>query len=74
MLYMSFTGNGPVNWIANYPFHVVCIWLRFLPAWAYGTTIFSSAIKSIPENQFKAARVDGAGEMGRYLSILLFQT
>ena len=49
-----FTGLGPVNWIAEYPFQVV-IFAQVLTSVAYGMTIYSSAIKSIPENQFRAA-------------------
>lgn len=67
--YMKLTGNGPVNWIADYPFHVVII-AQVLTSVAYGTTIYSSAIKSIPENQFRAARVDGAGEWEIFKNII----
>lgn len=59
--YMGLTGDGPINWIAKYPFEII-IFVQILTSMAYGTTIYSSAIKSIPETQFKAARVDGAGE------------
>ncbi len=54
---------SPINWIAQYPMQVV-IFAKLLTSIAYGTIIFffSSAIKSIPENQFNAARVDGAKE------------
>ncbi|MFQ7553288.1 MAG: ABC transporter permease subunit [Blautia marasmi] len=34
-------------------------------------TIYSSAIKSIPENQFRAARVDGAGEWEIFKQIIV---
>lgn len=69
-LYTSATGLGPVNWIAKYPFEVV-IMATLLTSIAYGTIVFSSAIKSIPENQFKAARVDGAGEWEIVTNIIL---
>lgn len=69
-LYMSLTGAGAVNWIATYPFHVVII-ASVLTSIAYGTIVFSSAVKSIPENQFKAARVDGAGEWSIVRNIIL---
>lgn len=68
--YMSLTGNDPINWIATYPFEIV-IFVQILTSIAYGTTIYSSAIKSIPENQFKAARVDGAGEWEIFKHIIL---
>ena len=63
-------GAAPHNWIALYPFPVVII-ATVLTSMAYGTIVFSSAIKSIPENQFKAARVDGASEMSIVFSIIL---
>ncbi len=50
-----------VNWIAKYPFQVIII-AQVVVSLAYGAIIFSSAIRSIPDNQFKAAHVDGAGE------------
>lgn len=70
-LYLFVSGAGsPVNWIANYPMQVVII-AKLVTSIAYGTTIFSSAINSIPENQFKAARVDGAKEWEVVKSIIL---
>ena len=65
-----FTNMGPVNWIAEYPFQVV-VFAQVLTSVAYGMTIYSSAIKSIPENQFRAARVDGAGEWEIIRQIIL---
>ncbi len=68
---MGLTGaETPTNWIANFPMQVV-ICAKLLTSIAYGTIIFSSAIKSIPENQFKAARVDGAREWEIVKSIIL---
>ncbi len=68
---MGMTGlETPINWIAKYPMTVV-ICAKLLTSIAYGTIIFSSAIKSIPENQFKAARVDGAREWEIVKSIIL---
>ena len=68
---MGLTGmESPVNWIAKYPMTVV-ICAKLLTSIAYGTVIFSSAIKSIPENQFKAARVDGAKEWEIVRAIIL---
>ncbi len=66
----SFFGAAPQNWIANNPFVVVVI-ATLLTSIAYGTIIFSSAIRTIPEPQFKAARVDGAGELSVIFSIIL---
>lgn len=68
---MGLTGmESPINWIAKYPMTVV-ICAKLLTSIAYGTVIFSSAIKSIPENQFKAARVDGAKEWEIVRAIIL---
>lgn len=69
-LYKMVTGNEAVNWIAQYPFAMVLI-ATVLVSFAYGTTIFSSAIKSIPDNQFKAAKVDGANEWEIVTGIIL---
>lgn len=60
----------PINWIAEYPFHVIII-AQVLSSLAYGSVIFSSAIRSIPENQFKAAHVDGANEWEIIKTIIL---
>ena len=60
----------PINWIADYPFQVIVI-AQVLVSLAYGSIIFSSAIRSIPENQFKAAHVDGAGEWEIIKTIIL---
>ena len=61
---------SPINWIAQYPMQVV-IFAKLMTSIAYGTIIFSSAIKAIPENQFKAARVDGAKEWEIVKAIIL---
>ena len=68
---MKFDPNfTAVNWIARYPMQVVII-VQVIVSMAYGTIIFSSAIRSIPENQFKAAHVDGAGEWEIIKTIIL---
>lgn len=69
-LYLSFGGTQALNWIAKYPMQIVLI-ATIMTSIAYGTTIFSGAIKSIPENQFKAAYIDGAGEWEIIKSIIL---
>ena len=61
ILISVFKGAEPVNWIARYPFVVIII-AQLVVSLAYGSIIFSSAIKTIPDNQFKAAHVDGASE------------
>lgn len=70
-IYMSLTGSDmPLNWIARYPMEIV-IAATVLTSLAFGAINFSSAIKSIPENQFKAARIDGASEWEIVKSIIL---
>lgn len=70
-LYMSVTGSDiPLNWIAKYPMQIV-VMATILTSLAFGAINFSSAIKSIPENQFKAARIDGASEWEIVRSIIL---
>ena len=69
-LFLALGGSAPVNWIAEAPFAVIVL-ATLLTSIAYGTTVFSSAVKSIPENQFRAARVDGAGEWEIVRNIIL---
>jgi inositol-phosphate transport system permease protein len=70
-VYMNLSGAAePVNWIVQYPMQIV-IAATVLTSIAFGTINFSSAIKSIPEDQFKAARVDGASEWEIIKSIIL---
>ena len=69
-LYMALGGSEPLNWIARYPF-IIIIAATLLTSIAYGTTVFSSAVRSIPENQFRAARVDGASEWEIVRNIIL---
>ncbi|MFA6844362.1 MAG: sugar ABC transporter permease [Sphaerochaetaceae bacterium] len=59
-----------VNWIAKYPFQMIIL-AQVIVSLAYGAIIFSSAIRSIPDNQFKAAHVDGAGEWEIVKTIIL---
>jgi inositol-phosphate transport system permease protein len=67
--YLMF-GIEPVNWIASYPV-IIVICATIVVKIAYGTIIFSSAIRSIPEDQFKAAKVDGANDIETIKSIIL---
>ena len=69
-IYTKMFNAEPINWIAENPM-VIVITATLLVSIAYGTIIFSSAIKSIPENQFKAARIDGANDFEIIKSIIL---
>ena len=68
--YLALGGTQAVNWIAQYPFTVVIL-ATLLTSIAYVTTVLYSEVKSIPENQFRAARVDGAGEWEIVRNIIL---
>lgn len=69
-LYTSATHQEPVNWIASHPFPVIII-ATLMTSIAFGTIIFSSAIKSIPAEQLRAAEVDGAGDWEIIKSIII---
>ena len=70
-LYMGITGSDlPLNWIAKYPMQIV-VMATGLTSLGFGAINFSSAIKSISEEQFKAARIDGAGEWEIVTGIIL---
>ena len=70
-LYMGITGSDlPLNWIAKYPMQIV-VMATVLTSLGFGAINFSSAIKSISEEQFKAARIDGAGEWEIVTGIIL---
>ena len=70
-LYMGVTNSAiPLNWIAKYPMQIV-VMATVLTSLGFGAINFSSAIKSIPEGQFKAARIDGAGEWEIVSGIIL---
>jgi len=51
----------PVNWIGEYAMPIVIL-VNGLVGASFGMIIFSSAIKSIPHDVFKAAKIDGASE------------
>lgn len=69
--YMGLTGSElPLNWIAKYPMQIV-VMATVLTSLGFGAINFSSAIKSISEDQFKAAHIDGAGEWEIVTGIIL---
>jgi inositol-phosphate transport system permease protein len=53
-------GVAPRFWLASDPWLIVILINGFVGA-SLGMLVFTSAIKSIPEDLFRAARVDGAG-------------
>jgi len=63
-------GMAPVDLRANHPLFVVILANGFIGA-SLGMIIFTSAIRSIPDHLFYAARVDGAGSLSIVRHIVL---
>lgn len=59
---INLVGLDPIDPRADYPMLVIIIANGFIGA-SMGMIIFTSAIRSIPEHLFHAARVDGAGPL-----------
>jgi inositol-phosphate transport system permease protein len=55
-------GTAPIDLRNNYPLFVIIVANGFIGA-SLGMIIFTSAIRSIPEHLFHAARADGAGSL-----------
>ncbi len=55
-------GLSPIDMKSNAPMLLIVLANGFIGA-SFGMIIFTSAIRSIPEHLFHAARVDGAGEL-----------
>ncbi|XJZ29130.1 carbohydrate ABC transporter permease [Bacillota bacterium Lsc_1132] len=60
----------PEKWLSTHSMAAV-IFANGLIGASYGMIIFSSAIKSIPEDLFQAAKVDGASQWSTILDIIL---
>ncbi|MDQ0338559.1 inositol-phosphate transport system permease protein [Caldalkalibacillus uzonensis] len=63
-------GMPPTMWLVNYPMTAIILANGLIGA-SFGMIIFSSAIKSIPQDLFKAAKVDGAGHWSIIKDIIL---
>lgn len=61
-LLVNVLGHDPVDLRNNYPMLVIILANGFIGA-SLGMIIFTSAIRSIPEHLFHAARADGAGSL-----------
>jgi len=59
---VGFLGMEPVDLLSNQPMLLIVLANGFIGA-SMGMIIFTSAIRSIPEHLFYAARVDGAGPL-----------
>lgn len=74
-IYTGLTGAQPIAWTAeasiqpwnNLFLIAVMIWLQT----GYAMVLFSAAIKGIPSEILEAARVDGAGEIRVFFSIII---
>lgn len=66
----SLIGLDPVNWLMNQPMTAVVLANGLVGA-SFGMIIFSSAIKSIPEDMYHAASIDGASQWGIVKDIIL---
>lgn len=62
--------DQPLNLRLDYPMLVIVLANGFIGA-SLGMIIFTSAIRSIPEHLFHAARVDGAGPLGVVRHVVL---
>jgi inositol-phosphate transport system permease protein len=60
----------PKEWLASYPMTAVILANGLIGA-SFGMIVFSSAIKSIPEDLFQAAKVDGASHFTIIKDIIL---
>lgn len=65
-------GLGPVAWVREYPMAVVSL-VNGLVGASFGMVVFSSAIRSIPEEHIRAAKVDGATDWQVIRHIILPQ-
>lgn len=67
---LSFLGFSPVDWKLNYPWLLVILVNGFVGT-SFGMIIFTAALKSIPEDYIRAAKVDGAStlEIIRYVEL-----
>jgi len=59
---IGFFGMEPVNWLHKYPWPIVILVNGFVGA-SFGMIIFTAALKSIPIDYIRAARVDGASTL-----------
>ncbi len=67
---ISGTGGQPVNWLMEYPM-AAAILVNACIGISFGMLIFSSAIKTIPQDLYLSARVDGAKDSAIVFGIIL---
>ena len=68
--FLGIFGLPPVDWMLNHPWVIVILVNGFVGT-SFGMIVFTAALKSIPEDYYRAARVDGAStwEIIRYIEI-----
>ncbi len=71
---LGFLGFEPVNWIHRHPWLIVILVNGFVGT-SFGMIIFTAALKSIPNDYLRAARVDGANtfQVIRYVELPLIK-
>ncbi len=71
---LGFFGMQPVNWLHKHPWPIVILVNGFVGA-SFGMIIFTAALKSIPADYIRAARVDGASTLQviRYVELPLIK-
>lgn len=68
--FLGFAGIAPINMKLDHPMLLIVLANGFIGA-SMGMIIFTSAIKSIPQHLFYAARTDGAGPLSIVRHIIL---
>lgn len=68
--FLSLFGIPPMDWMLNQPWVIVILVNGFVGT-SFGMIVFTAALKSIPEDYYRAARVDGAStwDIIRYIEI-----
>lgn len=69
---VNFFGVDPINWLTWKPWNtffliIIFIWLQT----GFAMVILSAAIKGVPKEIIEAARIDGVGEFGIILHIII---
>ncbi|MEO6462047.1 MAG: sugar ABC transporter permease [Candidatus Eisenbacteria bacterium] len=69
---LSFVGIGPIDWLGDPRFAMpaivlLAVWKNF----GYNMLIFVAGLANIPEEQYEAARLDGAGWWGQFRNVTL---
>ncbi len=57
--FLTMLGIQPVDWMLNHPWVIVILVNGFVGT-SFGMIVFTAALKSIPEDYYRAAKVDGA--------------